>query len=257
MSGLAIRTSYDVRLHYTWPRAWRSATLVGCVCGLLLGLAFGGYYIFLGGNLHIVLPEQCYRCAQPSVHTLQSLTRKYGIRTVLNLRGRNYGAEWYRAEQACAERLGVHIIDVTLSSIYVPTNASMANLVCILDSCEAPCLMHCYGGADRTGFAAACFLLLKTNANLATARRQLGIRYGHNPLGASRCLACIFDHYAFWLEQEARAHTPATFRHWATSVYHDADITRCYNLPARPSRDRDRQFYECGAAAPLARLSRR
>ena len=52
------------------------------VIGLLLFLL---YYFFIRFNFHIVIKDQVYRSAHPSVAQLTKLKKKYKIRSVINL----------------------------------------------------------------------------------------------------------------------------------------------------------------------------
>src|SRR5438874_702922 len=83
--------------------------------GLLALLAWPawevGRLLFLG-NVHEVIPGKLYRGAQPSAQSLEAIVQKYKIRTVLNVRGCCWPDDWYIAEAAVCERLGVQLEDV-------------------------------------------------------------------------------------------------------------------------------------------------
>jgi hypothetical protein len=79
--------------------------------------------------------------------------------------------------------------------------------------------MHCRHGADRTGLAAAVVLLLDDAVPYDTARRQLGIRYGHLSVGRTGALDRFFDLYEDWLTKAGQKHSAANFRRWALSEY--------------------------------------
>jgi hypothetical protein len=89
----------------------------------------------------------------------------------------------------------------------------------VLDNAARPVLFHCRSGGDRSGLAAAIFLLLYTDASLAEARGQLSLRFGHNPYGRSACLHSVLDRYEQWLDAESREHRPEYLRQWIAHVY--------------------------------------
>src|SRR5207302_3356747 len=85
-------------------------------------------------------------------------------------------------------------------------------------------------GSDRTGLASAIVLLLQTDASLAEARGQLGLCYGHLPLGRPANLDQFFDLYAEWLGQQGLTHSRAVFRRWVLDGYCPAGL-RCTVRP--------------------------
>ena len=62
-------------------------------------------------------------------------------------------------------------------------------------------------------------MLLYTDADYATARRQCSPRYGHVPIHTAASMDDFFDRYETWLAANGSVHTPANFRHWATAEY--------------------------------------
>jgi protein tyrosine/serine phosphatase len=198
---------------------------------ILLGAALGGFialgwetlYVTIGSNLHTVLPGQCYRSAQLSGAGLESAVHRLHIRTVINLRGRNDDEDWYHDECAAVRRLGISHVDIKLSGYEPTVDEELRGLVEALDHSAYPILLHCASGADRSGLASAMFLLLKTDTDLPTARRQISIRYGHNCFGAANYPTRLLNGYEAWLTQEGKSHSADNLRHWVLHVYHYAD----------------------------------
>lgn len=200
----------------------RSSLVRRALSGVLaaLGLAGGLYaaYVLAGPNFHTVLPGLVYRCAQPSADALEDLIRRYGIRTVVNLRGLD-PRPWYFEECQVTHRFNVSEEDLGLSAGRLPSVPALRQLVEILENTEYPVLFHCHKGADRTGMASVIALLLKTDLPLEEARAQLGPRYGHLPLGRTANINRFFDLYEEWLATNGLSHTPEVFRRWATREY--------------------------------------
>src|SRR5207248_3100494 len=110
-------------------------------------------HILGGGNFRTVLPGEVYRCGQPSPGRLEWLIRRYGIRTVINLRGACPGVNWYRDQARVTAELDVSQEDIHLSATRLPSTTAIRRLVEVLQRSERPLLIHCQQGADRTGLA--------------------------------------------------------------------------------------------------------
>jgi len=151
---------------------------------LLLILTAGGVYLHFDrtGNFRTVSPGQVYRSGQLTEKQLAEYAREYGLRSILNLRGKNEGADWWKEEVAAAKRLGLKHYDLGLSSRKEPTEKEVQELVAILQKAPKPLLIHCSGGADRSGLASAVYLCRFEGYSYEEARKQLSFIYGHSTL---------------------------------------------------------------------------
>jgi protein tyrosine phosphatase (PTP) superfamily phosphohydrolase (DUF442 family) len=174
--------------------------------------------VAIGSNFHTVVAGRCYRCAQPSADDVRMLARTLGIRSIVNLRGFDE-KPWYGEERAAAEKLGLTFADAGIWASSPPTPEEFLNVVRAVDESPEPILIHCQSGSDRSGLASAIFLLLKTDATVEQAWRQLSLRYGHNPWGSAACQDRILASYAAWLAQQGLTHEPDRFRRWARTAY--------------------------------------
>jgi hypothetical protein len=209
------------------PRApLAGALLRGCAAGLVVTACCHAGRVLFGPNFHAVVPGKVYRCAQPSGPRLERWVRRYGIRTVVNLRGCCDPSPWYLEEARAAGRLDVSLEDLGFSAARLPSVLSLRQLVEVLDRSEYPILLHCHKGADRTGMASAVFLLLHTDASVAEARLQLRPLYGHLRLGKTARMDQLFDLYEEWLAGQGAEHSRAAFREWALHGYCPAEC-RC------------------------------
>jgi protein tyrosine/serine phosphatase len=144
-----------------------------------LALALWPLGLQLSGNFHAVDPGIVYRAAQPEPEDLRRWAKVYGLRSVLNLRGASPHADWYRAEKATTEDLGLVLANFSLSASHNPGPARVAELVALLRDLPKPVLIHCQSGADRTGLAAALYLGAVAGRDAATAEGQLSYAFGH------------------------------------------------------------------------------
>lgn len=192
------------------PRSWRAfkirwiralSTMVGL--GALVAASVGCYVgaLRLTGNFHPVVDGQVYRSAQPSAQDLAYYVTKYGIRTIINLRGSNKGLSWYDAEIAQARALGVTHIDFGMSAYRELSQLDAERLIAVLEQAQKPVLIHCEGGADRSGLASALYVAAVAKLGEAAAEDQISIRYGHIslPLSAAYAMDRTFEALEPWL----------------------------------------------------------
>ena len=156
-----------------------AATLLGVA---LLVLAIPLWMYFPGHNFRTVEDNAFYGSRQMSGRALKAAIQKYGIQTVINLRGHNPGSPWYDEEVAVCREMGVAHEDFAWSKGRLPDPESLARFADLIESGKKPFLAHCEGGTHRTGVASACYLLLK-GADTATARKQFGPMFNDAPIG--------------------------------------------------------------------------
>jgi protein tyrosine/serine phosphatase len=143
-------------------------------------LVLSGYLlaIQLTGNFHEVVPGELYRSNQPTAGQLADYKQRYGIRTIVNLRG-GENSPWYHEEVAAASSLGVKHIDFRMSAGRQLTLDETHALIALLRNAPKPILIHCRSGADRTGLAAVIYLQQIAMVDEETAEEQLSLRFGH------------------------------------------------------------------------------
>ncbi len=172
-------------------------------------------------NLHWVTPELA-RSAQPYLGFYAAFLRPHGFRTLINLRGENAGFSWWQTEKATSAALQITHFDVRLSSRNLPSRSGLVALFDAFGKAKPPILIKCSGGQDRTGFAAALYLLeTKGPAALKSAEAQFAFwPYLHRPKRHQLWLK-RFPQYAveqmgaMKLGQWARSrYDPQHFAHW-------------------------------------------
>ncbi len=153
-----------------------AVTLAGCGLGVYDG--FGP--LRPTDNFHTIEPGEAYRSAQLDAQTLKLVVEVYGIATVINLRGDNTGENWYDNEKAALDELGVTLVDVRMSAHELPPRAELLKLYDAFQSARGPILIHCKGGADRTGAASAIWRMMMLGESRETAAaRELSPLFGH------------------------------------------------------------------------------
>ncbi|UCG57828.1 MAG: tyrosine-protein phosphatase [Phycisphaerales bacterium] len=120
---------------------------------MVLCLAYYLLFFVAGANFREVVSGRVYRSAQPSPGQLRQWMRRYGIRTVINLRGD--AGQITEDERAVADELGVEMIAISLSANRIPPKDRRAQLIRAIETAEQPILIHCAHGVDRAGTASA------------------------------------------------------------------------------------------------------
>jgi protein tyrosine phosphatase (PTP) superfamily phosphohydrolase (DUF442 family) len=194
--------------------------IIWSVAGLLaLAFVAEAHSVLIGRNFHTLIPGKVYRCAQPSAADLKRAVARYGVKTVINLRGTADGFEWYDEESRATAELDLNQEDVSFSAGRLPSPHEIRRLVEALDRAEYPIILHCKRGVDRTGLACAVVQLLQTDAKPSEARGQLSLRYGHVPLGRTAAMLRFFDLYDDWRLATANPHSRQAFREFLTKGY--------------------------------------
>ena len=153
--------------------------------------------------------------------TPSHLTRRLGLKTLINLRGPT-GNGSDTLSRAAAGRLGLDFIDMPLESRGAPQRERILRLHDIFRQMRAPALMHCKSGADRAGLAAGLFLLLQ-GGTAREALQQLSLRFGHIRQARTGILDAFFHHYA----REAEGRKP--FLDWVCEDYDEAALRRDFH----------------------------
>jgi protein tyrosine/serine phosphatase len=193
------------------------------VGGRALGWAdsvFVDHAVFRAGwhNFAPVVPGRLYRANHPTPWWLAKAKRRYGLRTVINLRGFRYCGSDALSREA-AERLGLKHIYAPLESRGAPHRDRLLRLAEIFRTMQEPALIHCKSGADRAGLAAGFFLLLNGGTS-ADALAQLSFRFGH----FSRSRTGILD--AFFLRYASEAEGRIPFLKWLCLEYDEPGLKR-------------------------------
>jgi protein tyrosine phosphatase (PTP) superfamily phosphohydrolase (DUF442 family) len=176
------KESAPLARHRLWPRR-RLGLLAVVIMIILPVVAVSGWvgYLRITGNINVVDPGKVYRSGQLWPWQLESLLKEKGIRTVINLRGENPGSEWYDDEVNITRTASVRYISLPFSASHEPNDALINALTTAMATAQQPILIHCEGGADRSGLASALYSLEQMGETAIEADRQLSFWYGHLP----------------------------------------------------------------------------
>ncbi len=185
----------------------------------------------MSNNLSSTRSNRLYRSNHPLPWQLRQAARRFGLRTVVNLRGERAQCGSDRLGRWEAAALGLVQIDAPFESRGAPHRDRVLRLIELYRGMAEPALIHCKSGADRTGLAAGIWLLLQGRP-VEQAMAQLALRWGHVRQSRTGVLDAFFDAYAAFL----RAHGPKPFAAWVRDDYDEAALRRAH--AARPWADR-------------------
>ena len=169
-------------------------------------------------NVATVEPGRVYRGNHPTPHRLRRLTRKYGLKTLINLRGKTQSGSDALSRDA-AHRLGLDFHDISLESRGAPQPDRIMRLYDIFRDMRGPALLHCKSGADRAGLAAALYVMFQ-GGTAAQALRQLSLRYGH----IRQARTGILDAFFLRFQRDAEGRLP--FLDWVNQEYDPIALRR-------------------------------
>lgn len=187
-------------------------------CGITtIALLFIGWVSYESWllTIHAVIPKQVYRSAQLPATTLEYFVKSKHIKTVINMRGPHPQTRWYEKEVNAMKKLGVKHYDIAMSSYKVPSKERMRKLLYLLMTAPKPILVHCLGGADRSGFASALAMILNGNPSLNQSEQQFSLAYlviSKHSVGKR-----VFPYYTGWLQERHLKHNRTNFLKWACS----------------------------------------
>jgi protein tyrosine/serine phosphatase len=172
-------------------------------------------------NLAEVIPGRVYRCNHPPPGRLARLAKRYGIKTVINLRGQAKNGSDALSREA-AQNLGLAFHDMSLESRGAPQRDRILRLFDIYQSMQTPALLHCKSGADRAGLASGLIVLFN-GGTAAEALRHLSLRYGHIRQARTGILDAFFLRY----QREGEGRKP--FLDWVREDYDEAALRQDFH----------------------------
>ena len=204
---------------------------------MLAVIALGGW-LLTSTRVQQVVPGDLFRSRQLEKDQLRDVIEGYGIRTIINLRGSPPGENWLDEHKAVCSEYGVRHETTSFSVEEWPARHEVRRLVRLFETSEPPILIHCYRGADRSGWAAGVKLLLD-GSELDEALAQLTPRYGHVCDPDSCPLHLFFDSYEKHLDRLALPGGSEEFRVWVLEYYcpepYNAQLNLLSEIPARVS----------------------
>ncbi len=138
-------------------------------------------HVFPEDNFFAVQEGHLYRCRQLSGQRFAHYIDTFGIKTIVNLRGTESRPTWWQEEIAVSRKKNVNHYDIPMNAKVMTPKSQLLELLYIYDNAPRPILIHCMSGADRTGEAAAIWVMDQMGRSNTEAARQLAVDFGHSP----------------------------------------------------------------------------
>jgi len=164
-------------------------------------------------NAHWV-SDELVRANQPWPFQLAAWKAR-GIKTIVNLRG-GFDASFHALEKDACERLGLTLLDFTITSREVPSRARVHGAKALFETIEYPALMHCKSGADRAGIMSVLYMHFRKGLTIREAMAHLSLKYLHVKAGKTGVLDYTFERYLAEGEPKGQ-----TFLEWVDSPAYD------------------------------------
>ena len=172
-------------------------------------------YLRLGfSNAHWI-SDELVRTNQPWPFQLAEWKRR-GVKTIINLRG-GFDASFHALEKDACQRLGLTMVDFTITSREVPSRARVHGAKELFETIEYPALMHCKSGADRAGIMSVFYMHFRQGKTIREALEQLSLKYLHIKQGKTGVLDYTFERYLADGEPKG-----LSFLEWVESDGYDA-----------------------------------
>ena len=190
---------------------------ISCIVIVLI-IAIAGFFGFnrLNRNFHVVIPGKIYRSAQPHHGALFIDLHHYGIKAIINMRGKTPNALWFQQETAFAKHHHIHLYNINIPAHALPSVSELRKLVSVQRQAPQPYLIHCLAGVNRTGLAAAIAIILSGDPSVDDWQDQLSWQY--NLLSKTSVGYQVMENYMHWLKANHLTESKAHFLKWVSQV---------------------------------------
>jgi protein tyrosine/serine phosphatase len=183
-----------------------------------------GIFRVIYNNLH-ALPGGLYRCSQPTPGQIRKYHQKYGIRTIINLRGADDSRRYALEAEAC-ERLGIKLINFRgILSRSAPEPEWVLKTREMFDEITYPALIHCKSGADRAGFASALYRIFRYKTPVEESMKELAWYYGH--LEGSK--TGVLDYFFKQFLADRKTQPELEFLTWLDTTYNRDQLKEAFH----------------------------
>lgn len=169
------------------------------------------------------LSNDAYRSNQPSPSFVRKLKRKYGIKTIINLRSADNSGHYLLEKEACDQE-GIKLEVLSMSSKQLPKTETILAAKALFESAEYPILIHCKSGADRAGLMSVYYQYFVAKEPIEKAVKQLSMKYGHFRWADTGKLDFFFDEFFKYKKQNPSIE----FLEWVTTIYNRKELNSAF-----------------------------
>lgn len=158
--------------------------------------------------------EEAYRSAQPTMWQLRRVVKKYGIKTIINLKGANPRSAYWAFERELCEKLGIKLVDVNIDSRSIPEKERVRRAKEIFETVEYPIWMHCKAGSDRAGIYSTFYQYFRKGIPIEKTNQLRLWPYGHFKYSKAGKIDHFFDSYKAY----RKSHPEVGLLEWAENI---------------------------------------
>lgn len=172
-------------------------------------------------NFHRISPE-AYRSSQPTMWQLRRVVKKYGIKTIINLKGADPRSAYYLFEKEQCEKVGVKLIDIEIYSRGTPSGHRIRRARQVFEEAEYPIWIHCKAGADRAGIYSTLYQHFRQGIPIDQTDQLRFWPYGHLKHSSAGKADYYFELYVAY----QREHPDVDLVEWAENIADRDKINR-------------------------------
>lgn len=201
-------------LHTPWGRtiAWLYAMLVE-----------HNFTNIIRFNFHRI-SEEAFRSSQPTMWQLRRMVKKYGIKTIINLKGANAKSAYWAFEREQCEKLGIRLVDVAIYSRSLPDASRIRRAKEVFESVEYPIWIHCKAGADRAGIYSTFYQYFRKHIPIDQTNQLRLWPFGH----IQHSSAGKIDYYLEQYIAHQKRHPEVGLLEWAENVANRDELDRAF-----------------------------
>jgi len=146
-------------------------------------------------NFHRI-DADAYRSAQPTPWQIKKMPQRYGIKTIVNLRGERNNSPLQRLEQQACDEAGIQLVNFDeIFSRDIPRPEELQNIKKMLETIEYPALFHCTSGSDRAGLVSTLYLHWIKQQPMESIQQLKFWPYGHIKYAKTGLLDYFIEQY--------------------------------------------------------------
>ncbi len=172
-------------------------------------------------NFHRI-SDEAFRSSQPTMWQMRRVVKKYGIKTIINLKGANADSAYWAFEKEQCEKLGVRLVNVHITSRSIPDAKRIRDAREVFETIEYPVWMHCKAGADRAGIYATLYQHFRLNIPIEETDQLRLWPFGH----FRHSNAGKMDYYLDLYRDYHKSHPEVGLLEWAEHIADRDRISR-------------------------------
>lgn len=172
-------------------------------------------------NFHRI-SDEAFRSSQPTMWQIRRMVKKYGIKTIINLKGANPGSAYWAFEREQCEKLGIRLVDVQIYSRGFPEATRLRHAKEVFEQADYPIWIHCKAGADRAGIYSTLYQYFRQHIPIEHTDQLQLWPFGHIRHSGAGKIDFYFDAYLAYRKD----HPDVDLLEWAENTFDREKLER-------------------------------